>query len=91
MKVPAIKRYRPDWLKKKTKLNTKSNKFSLGQKLGLAAVTGIPVAAYIASDGPRKSQNMRIEMQKISKSEKVCVVACGQRNKLLVQLTMLKQ
>ena len=70
MKVPAIKRYRPDWLKKKTKLNTKSNKFSLGQKLGLAAVTGIPVAAYIASDGPRKDQNMRIEMQKISKERR---------------------
>ena len=27
MKVPAIKRYRPDWLKKKTKLITKSNKY----------------------------------------------------------------
>ena len=33
------------------------------------AAVGIPVASYIATGGPRKDQNVKIEMQKISKEK----------------------
>jgi hypothetical protein len=34
-----------------------------------AAAVGIPVVSYIATGGPRKDQNIKIEMQKISKEK----------------------
>ena len=55
---------------KKALIKKTSKKLSLGQKLGLAAAVGVPTGLYIASDGPRKSQNMRIEMQKIAKERR---------------------
>lgn len=54
----------------KAKSYISKNKKSLGQKVGLAAAVVIPTGIYIASDGPRKHQNVRIEMQKIAKERR---------------------
>ena len=77
MKVPAIKRYRTDWLSKKPKLKKGSKKhkifgvnYSKAELAGIGVGTAGALGLYGATGGFQRDQNVRIEMSKISKERR---------------------
>jgi hypothetical protein len=66
MKVPAVKRYRTEIKKRQPKMSF--NK-AFGRFAAVGAGVAIGTAAYYGLGFGKKDQNMRIEMQKISKEK----------------------
>ena len=67
MKVPAVKRYRTEIKKKKPKMSFDK---AFGRFAAIGAGVALGTATYAALGGFKKDQNMRIEMQKISKERR---------------------